>query len=314
MLKGISKNTFLTDCFTAEQRGWGYSNFSKYHTQHYWIYSSISKSSTNYPSSGNPPSTQPLKHHSPHHHSPPHGHSPKSPPHTTPPQNSPTEQAPQHHSTPHGHSPKYPSYTTPSQNPPTELASQHCSPPHVHSLKSSHTTPPLQNPPTEQALQHHSHPHVHSPKSPPHTTPPLQKLSNAPKKKDAIMDESSKDPRIVVEKFYDGLNNYKTKKPLEDLALEGMTVEEFWQHGEKDYREFEYGKPLVPKHVHLKLSWIMQKLYEWYYLTCVYGLNFIEAKIPGDVFNNLDFDLNVELAELHTVYRLQMLDITMMTV
>jgi hypothetical protein len=43
-------------------------------------------------------------------------------------------------------------------------------------------------------------------------------------------------------------------------------------------------------------------------------LNFAEAKIPGDIFNTLDFDLNVELVELHTVYRLQMLNITMMTV
>jgi hypothetical protein len=51
----------------------------------------------------------------------------------------------------------------------------------------------------------------------------------------------------------------------------------------------------------------------WYYHACVYGLNFVEAKIPRDIFNTLDFDLNVELTELHTVYRLQMLNITMMT-
>jgi hypothetical protein len=71
------------------------------------------------------------------------------------------------------------------------------------------------------------------------------------------MDKPSKDTRSIVERFYDGLNNYKTKKPLEDLALEGMIVEEFWQHDDNDYREFEYGVPLVPKHAHLKLPWIM---------------------------------------------------------
>jgi hypothetical protein len=58
----------------------------------------------------------------------------------------------------------------------------------------------------------------------------------------------------------------------------------------------------------------MQKFHEWYYLACVYGLNFAETKIPGDIFNTLDFDLNVELDELHAVYRLQMLDIIMMIV
>jgi hypothetical protein len=117
-----------------------------------------------------------------------------------------------------------------------------------------------------------------------------------------------------VEKFYDGLKNYKIKKLLEDLALEGMIVDEFGQHGDKAYREFECGKPLVPKHVHLKLSWIMQKFHEWYYLACVYGFNFVEAKIPGNIFNTLDFDINVELVELHTVYHLQMLNITTMTI
>jgi hypothetical protein len=48
------------------------------------------------------------------------------------------------------------------------------------------------------------------------------------------VDESSKDPRTMVERFYDGLKNYKTKESLEDLALEDMTVVEFWQHGDKD--------------------------------------------------------------------------------
>jgi hypothetical protein len=67
------------------------------------------------------------------------------------------------------------------------------------------------------------------------------------------MYEPNKDPKTVLEIFYGGLNNYKTMKPLEDSALVGMTVEEFWQHGDKDIWEFEYGKLLVPKHVNLKL-------------------------------------------------------------
>jgi hypothetical protein len=71
---------------------------------------------------------------------------------------------------------------------------------------------------------------------------------------------------------------------------------------------------LVPKHVHQKFLWILQKFYEWYFLACVYGLNFVEATILGDILNTLDFDLNVKLAELHTIFHLQMLDITMMTV
>jgi hypothetical protein len=43
--------------------------------------------------------------------------------------------------------------------------------------------------------------------------------------------------------------------------------------------EFVYRKPFVPKHVYLKCPWIMQKFHEWYYLACVYELNFVEARI-----------------------------------
>jgi hypothetical protein len=92
--------------------------------------------------------------------------------------------------------------------------------------------------------------------------PSSQDPPNASKKQDANVDEPNKNHKTILEKFYDGLKNYKTKKPLEDLTLVGMIVEEFWQHGDKDIREFEYRKSLVPKHVHLKLLWIMQKLHE----------------------------------------------------
>jgi hypothetical protein len=43
-------------------------------------------------------------------------------------------------------------------------------------------------------------------------------------------------------------------------------------------------------------------------------LNFTKAKILGDIFKTLDFDLHVKIAELHTIHHLRILDITMMTV
>jgi hypothetical protein len=71
------------------------------------------------------------------------------------------------------------------------------------------------------------------------------------KKQDAIVDQLSTNPKDVLEKIYACLKNYKHKKSLEDMAIPGLTVKEFLQHGDKDYKEFEYGKPLVPKHIHL---------------------------------------------------------------
>jgi hypothetical protein len=48
------------------------------------------------------------------------------------------------------------------------------------------------------------------------------------------VDETNRDPMAILDKIYDGLKNSKTKKLMEDLALVGMTVEEFWQHDNKD--------------------------------------------------------------------------------
>jgi hypothetical protein len=76
------------------------------------------------------------------------------------------------------------------------------------------------------ALQSHSPPRVSSQMSPPYTTPPLSP-SMALKKQDAIMDKPSTDTKTAVEKFYGSLNIYKTMKPLEDLAVLGMSVKEF---------------------------------------------------------------------------------------
>jgi hypothetical protein len=92
--------------------------------------------------------------------------------------------------------------------------------------------------------------------SPPYTTPPPQNPSKASKKQDAIMDGPNTNPKTTMENFFAGLKNYKQKKPLADLAVLGMTII-FWQHGDKNYTKFEYGKLLVPKHDHVKLSWIM---------------------------------------------------------
>jgi hypothetical protein len=60
--------------------------------------------------------------------------------------------------------------------------------------------------------------------------------------------------------------------------------------------------------------WPLRRLHEWYYLAYVCDLQFIEGCIPEAGFKSRSFDLNIELFELHTIYRLRMLDITMMTV
>jgi hypothetical protein len=123
-----------------------------------------------------------------------------------------------------------------------------------------------------------------------------------PFNKEVMVDEPSKDTMTVVSKKFSCHKKYQHKEPLKDLGIPGMTVEEFWEDSDKDYNEFEYGKPLVIKQVHTKLLWPLRRLHKWYYLTCVYGLQFIEGRVLEAVFKSQCFDLNIKLFMLHTIY------------
>jgi hypothetical protein len=135
-----------------------------------------------------------------------------------------------------------------------------------------------------------------------------------PFRKEVVVDEPSKDDATVVLKFFSCYKKYQHNKPFKELVIPSMTVGGFWKDSDKYYNEFEYGKPLVTKQAHAKLMWPLRRLHEWYYLACVCGLQFIEGRIPKAVFKSRSFDLNIKLFELHTIYRLRMLNITMMNV
>jgi hypothetical protein len=49
------------------------------------------------------------------------------------------------------------------------------------------------------------------------------------------VDKTTKDHKIILDKFYDVLKNYKTTKPLEDFGLVDMSVEEFGNMSTKIY-------------------------------------------------------------------------------
>jgi hypothetical protein len=70
---------------------------------------------------------------------------------------------------------------------------------------------------------------------------------------EVVVDEPSKDNATVVLKFSSCHKKYQHQEPLKDIGIPSMTVEEFWEDGDKDYNQFEYGKPLVTKQVHAKL-------------------------------------------------------------
>jgi hypothetical protein len=68
-----------------------------------------------------------------------------------------------------------------------------------------------------------------------------------PFRKEVVVDEPSKDYATALSKFFSCYQKYQHKEPLKDLGISCMTIEEFWEDGDKDYNEFEYGKPLVKK-------------------------------------------------------------------
>jgi hypothetical protein len=81
-----------------------------------------------------------------------------------------------------------------------------------------------------------------------------------------VVDEPSNDTANAVKNFFGCLQKYQHNEPLKDLGVLGRTIEEFWEDSHKDYKEFEYGKSLVTKQAHTKLSWSMRRLNDWYYL------------------------------------------------
>jgi hypothetical protein len=107
-----------------------------------------------------------------------------------------------------------------------------------------------------------------------------------PFRKEVVVDEPRKNKAIVATKFFSCHKKYQYQEPLKDLAISGMTVEESWEDGDKDYNEFEYGKSLITKQAHAKLMWPLRRLHEWYYLPCVCGLQFINGHIPEMVFKS----------------------------
>jgi hypothetical protein len=126
-----------------------------------------------------------------------------------------------------------------------------------------------------------------------------------PFRKEVMVDEPSKDMVTAVSNFFSSHKKYQHKEQLKDVDIPSMTVEEFWEDCDKDYNEFEYEKQLVTKQTYAKLLWPMWRLHEWYFLACVCGLQFIKGHVPKAVFNSQSFDLNIELFELHTIYRLR---------
>jgi hypothetical protein len=90
-----------------------------------------------------------------------------------------------------------------------------------------------------------------------------------PFRKEVVVDEPNKDSMTAAKKFFSCYQKYQHKEPLKDLGVPGMTVKEFWEDNDKDYTLFEYGKTLITKQAHTKLSWTMRRLHEWYYLACV---------------------------------------------
>jgi hypothetical protein len=83
-----------------------------------------------------------------------------------------------------------------------------------------------------------------------------------PFKKEVVVDESSKDNATAVLKFFSCHKKYQHQEPLKDLGIPGMTIDEFWEDGDKDYIEFEYGELLFTKQVHAKLMWSLRRLLE----------------------------------------------------
>jgi hypothetical protein len=54
-----------------------------------------------------------------------------------------------------------------------------------------------------------------------------------PFRKEVVVDEPSKDNTVAVLKFFSYHKKYQHQEPLKDLGIPDMTIEEFWEDGDK---------------------------------------------------------------------------------
>jgi hypothetical protein len=155
-------------------------------------------------------------------------------------------------------------------SPPPEKQSKEPPPPPEKQPKSP--PPPLENQPKSPPPPPKKQPKGPPPQENPSKVPPPPEKQRTPAwfilnkdvisamwsslepfKQDVDVHEPSKDNTEVVGNFFWGLQKFKHNESLVDLSTPCMTMQEFWQHDNRDYKLFEYEKPLVPKQVHAKL-------------------------------------------------------------
>ena len=122
----------------------------------------------------------------------------------------------------------------------------------------------------------------------------------------------------VVERYLEGMKQsyicqkkeVVAKKPV---AKDGVP-EGSWDLEDDDFPNYRHGMPLLPRDKIAGREWILKRFHGWYMEACSRGIQFIQAKVPGDLFNWTPFDLHVPFEDIHALYRFDKMDATMITI
>jgi hypothetical protein len=68
-----------------------------------------------------------------------------------------------------------------------------------------------------------------------------------------------------------------------------------------DFTTYAHGKPLLPKCKIGERDFLVKTFDGWYLKACALGIEFIQAKVPRELFNCGPFDLYVSFEDMHSL-------------
>jgi hypothetical protein len=106
--------------------------------------------------------------------------------------------------------------------------------------------------------------------------------------------------------------SFKCKEIMKKSVI--TSPEGTWDDEDDDLTTYAHGEPLIPKCKITKMNYKVKFFHRWYLKACAFGIELLIATVSKELFNGDPFLLHVSLEDIHTLYRFQRLDTTLITI
>ena len=187
--------------------------------------------------------------------------------------------------------------SSPPRASPPQAPSPRASPPQAPSPRAS---PPRASPP-----QAHPSPEHH--RRVPKMIAQFKKTDLTDPMKTWLLSSSKPKASSAQESQAKGTSSKETGKAISTSQID------FWPTPEVP-EKYEHGKPFLPLWKLDEGPWEMKKFHEWYMKACRVGLSMITVFVPAIVFLSGDNYILLDFKDLHALFRLEKLDVNLISV